>query len=262
MSFPLRPSSPRDLAWAELGAELTPTKSLARVDTVTARVVTNVTVIGSLLTGLGVVAASLSTTSGLARALTVTAVIIASLAVASALIAQIMTVTRGINPANLVEVKAWYRYQFNTRAYATRTATILLLLAALLAGAAAVAALITTNDNVPTINVTQTLQQGTASTSLGANAASSTVTVQVTFRNLASDQITTVTIATPGTARVLASAAATPAPGGTAVINLTVSHITTTGPVIVIARAPNQSCRATLNLPVPSQPILTCNTTH
>ena len=52
MTGPVRPPSPADQAWAELAADLTPAKSLARIDTVTARAVTTITVVGVLLTGL------------------------------------------------------------------------------------------------------------------------------------------------------------------------------------------------------------------
>ena len=53
MTGPVRPPSRADQAWADLAAELAPAKSLARIDTVTARAVTTITVVGVLLTGLG-----------------------------------------------------------------------------------------------------------------------------------------------------------------------------------------------------------------
>lgn len=68
--------------------------------------------------------------------------IAAALAVACALAAQVLTITRHLNPANLIEVQDWYRRQFGTRARATQAATILLIIAALLAGATAVASLL------------------------------------------------------------------------------------------------------------------------
>jgi hypothetical protein len=49
---PVSPPSPADRAWADLGAELTPAKSLARVDAVTARAITTNTVVGVLLGSL------------------------------------------------------------------------------------------------------------------------------------------------------------------------------------------------------------------
>ena len=58
---PVRPPTRADQAWAHLAAELTPARSLARIDTVTARAVTTITVVGVLLTGLGALAAGLPT---------------------------------------------------------------------------------------------------------------------------------------------------------------------------------------------------------
>jgi|HubBroStandDraft_5_1064220.scaffolds.fasta_scaffold60189_2 hypothetical protein len=143
MTTPVRPASPADQAWADLATKLTPAASLARIDAVTARAITTITVIGLLLTGLGALAAGQFTRHGAAQDLSVAAVIVATLAVASALTAQVLTITRGLNPANLLEVQAWYHRQFTTRARTTQAATILLILAALLAGAAAATTILT-----------------------------------------------------------------------------------------------------------------------
>jgi hypothetical protein len=56
----------------------------------------------------------------------------------------VLTITRHLNPANLLEVQAWYRRQFTLRAYTTQAATILLIAAALLAGATAATTILTT----------------------------------------------------------------------------------------------------------------------
>ena len=143
MTSPVRRTSPADQAWADLAAQLTPAASLARIDAVTSRAITTITVIGVLLTGLGALGAGQFAHRGAARDLAVAAVITATLAVASALFAQVLTITRRLNPANLTEVQDWYRRQFGTRARATQAATILLITAALLAGATAVASLLT-----------------------------------------------------------------------------------------------------------------------
>ena len=141
---PVRPVTAADRAWADLAARLTPAASMARIDTVTARAVTTITVIGLLLTGLGALGADqFAKDSGAATALAVAAVIVASLAVACALAAQVLTITRRLNPANLEQVRAWYHRQFTVRARATQAATLLLILAALLAGATAATALLT-----------------------------------------------------------------------------------------------------------------------
>ena len=142
MSNPVRRTSRADQAWADLAAQLTPAASLARIDAVTARAVTTITVIGVLLTGLGALAAGQFAHRGTARDLAVAAVIAATLAVACALVAQVLTITRRLNPGNLIEVQEWYQRQFGTRARATQAATVLLILAALLAGATAVASLL------------------------------------------------------------------------------------------------------------------------
>ena len=143
MTDPVRPPSPADQAWADLARQLTPAASLARLDTVTARAITTITVLGTLVTGLGALTAGQFTHNGAARALAAATVITAALAVANALAAQVLTITRRLNPANLADVEAWYRRQFTGRAYATQAATILLMAAAVLAGATAVTAILT-----------------------------------------------------------------------------------------------------------------------
>jgi hypothetical protein len=143
MTPPVRRTNPADQAWVDLAAQLTPANSLARIDSATNRAVTTVTVLGTLLTGLGAVSAGQLTHSAAARALAATTVILAAAAVASALTAQVLTITRRLNPADLEEVRAWYRRQFRTRAYAAQIATMLLIAAALSAGATAAATILT-----------------------------------------------------------------------------------------------------------------------
>jgi hypothetical protein len=140
----VRPVTSADKAWADLAAQLTPARSMARIDTVTARAVTTVTVIGLLLTGLGALGADqFAKDGGAATGMAVATVIVASLAVACALTAQVLTITRHVNPSNLVQVKAWYHRQFTVRARATQAASLLVILAALLAGATAATVLLT-----------------------------------------------------------------------------------------------------------------------
>jgi hypothetical protein len=144
MTGPVRQPSRADQAWADLAAQLTPASSLARIDTVTNRAITTITVLGVLLTGLGALAAGQFTASTAAQDLAAATVTTAALAVATALAAQVLTITRRLNPANLADVQAWYRRQFTLRAYATQAATILLIFAALLAGATAATTILTT----------------------------------------------------------------------------------------------------------------------
>jgi hypothetical protein len=153
MTSPARPTSPADQAWAHLAARLTPAASLDRVDTVTARAVTTITVLGILLTGLGALTAGQLAHSTTARSLATATIITATLAVACALTAQVLTITRRLNPANLIEVQAWYQRQFTTRARATQAATILLILAALLAGATATTTVLTTSAGKAAIRI-------------------------------------------------------------------------------------------------------------
>ena len=143
MTGPVRRTSPADQSWADLAAQLTPAASLARIDAVTGRAITTITVIGVLLTGLGALGAGQFVHRDAARDLAVAAVIAATLAVACALAAQVLTITRRLNPANLIEVRNWYRRQFGVRARVTQAATILLIIAALLAGATAATSLLT-----------------------------------------------------------------------------------------------------------------------
>jgi hypothetical protein len=249
----VRPPSRADQAWAALAAELTPAKSLARVDAVTARAVTTITVVGVLLTGLGAAGAALPAQHGPARALAIATVITAALAVACALTAQVLTITRHLNPSDLIQVKAWYTRQFRTRAYPTQAATILLLLAALLAGATAATALTAGQPVTPTITATQTLP--TAPAHPAASTGTGQVTVTVTFRGLSPGQAASAALTTPG--RVLTRVFATPATDGTATITLTAGHLTSGQPITLTTRTPAQACQATLPAG-PGQPTLTC----
>jgi hypothetical protein len=252
VTSPVRPPSPADQAWAQLGAELAPAKSLARIDAVTARAITTITVVGVLLTGLGAVSAALPSRPGAARALTAAAVITAAVAVAAALTAQVLTITRRLNPANLSEVKAWYTRQFELRAYSAQAATVLLLLSTLLAGAAAATALLTAPANTAALTITQTRVPG------GSAGQQAAVTVSVTFAGLAPGQPVTLVLTTPGDAGALARAAVTAAPDGTATTTLT-ARIPAARIVDVAVTAPHQICQATLS-PAHPQPALTCYT--
>ena len=217
-----------------------------------------VTVIGTLLTGLGVLTAGLPATGGAARILATAAVITAALAVVCALAAQVLTISRRFNPYNLVEVKAWYRRRIETRAYPMLAATVLLILAALLAGAAATVALLGAPPGEPTIAVTQTADPpGQASATTAAAVGDTSVTVDVTFPGLSTGQTATVTLTALGTNRVLARAAATPGPDGTAKISLTAGHIPGAERITMDAAGGVQRCRATFD-PAQSRPSLTC----
>jgi hypothetical protein len=239
------------LAWRALAEELTPVKSLARVDVATSRVVTNVTVVGTLLTGLGLVAAGLPATEGVARHLAVAGVVAAVLAVACALAAQTLSIRRGLNTNNLVLVKDWYRTQFRRRAHPARAATALLLLAVLLAGTAAVVALLAPDDGRLSLTVTETRPAG-SSVSDGA-----VVTAEVAFGSPDLDQTATVSITADGGA-VLAKAALSPAVEGIASRTLTVTGVPEDATIAVTAVGGRRRCAATWEIARSDLPVVTC----
>jgi hypothetical protein len=256
------PVTDQDRVWADLAGELTPAKSLERVDTATDRVVRTVTIIGTLLGGLGVFGATKPSVSGPARWITVAAVACAALAVACALAAQVLTITRHLNPENLAAVRSWYKRRIDTRGYPTRAATVLLLIGAVLAGVAAIVALATATPSQPAIAVTRSLDHApltTAGTSTGGTGAppSTTITAEVTFPGLTGGQSATVVVSAAGSGQVLASAAITPAASGTATRTLTVSGLPPAEAVIVVARGGSWQCRATLGAGS-ARPAVTC----
>jgi hypothetical protein len=254
VTSPVRPPGPQDLAWAELAAELTPAKTLARIDAVTARVVTTVTVVGLLLTGLGALSAGLPNQGEPAKALAIAAVVSAVLSVAAALVAQVLTISHRFNPANRAAVRAWYRRQFDIRAYPTQVATVLLLAAVLLAGATAAAELVApaAAGTSAGITVMQVRQPGTT-----ASTGQAAVSVTVTFRGLVPGQVVTLIVTTSGSATPLARVASTAAPDGTATATVALQALPAAHPVIVTARAPRQQCRAVL-APARATPTLRC----
>lgn len=131
------PIGASDQAWVDLAAKLSPANSLTRNDRVTTHATITSIVIGFLVASLGTLAAGQLTHNGIARILAVAAVSTASLAVACALTTQVLALTRPINLADIVRVKAWYHRQLTVRAYAVQATTMLLIAAVLLAGATA-----------------------------------------------------------------------------------------------------------------------------
>jgi hypothetical protein len=192
---------PRVLAWQELAEELTPAKSLARVDAATNRVLTSVTVVGTVLTGLGLLAAGQPTRNAVASGLSLVAVMAAVLAVAFALTAQVLTIRRGLNTNNLVAVRAWHHDQFRRRAYPARAASVLLLVAILFAGGAATAGVVGPEPARMSLVVSQT----TTVVGTAADAGRVAVTAHVTFHGLGEDTTATILITATG-------------PGGTTVL--------------------------------------------
>jgi hypothetical protein len=237
--------SPRQLALAALAAELTPAKSLQRLDTATARVLSTVTVVASLLTGFGLLAAGLSFLTAPGRVLAGIAVGLAFLAVVAALAAQTVTISRGLNTNNLRAVDYWYRRRFQRRAPLTRAASVSLVLAAAAAGAAALVTLTGGRASTPTLAVTRTTTPASPATSGSpAMPSTSTVTGDVTFRGLDPGQVATATLTVDGT--LLVATAFGPGPDGTATRTLTANRLPAAAVTVIDARAGGITCTATL----------------
>lgn len=126
-----------DRLWRAAAEELAPAKSLVRIDERARQVVTGVSLVGSVVTGLGLAASGQLEKAGWARWLALGAVCLAVLAVVSALGTLLLRFPRPVTPGNLDEVERFFRRQF-TRAYGVVAAGVLLLAAVVLAGSAAV----------------------------------------------------------------------------------------------------------------------------
>jgi hypothetical protein len=243
---------PRDSGWQALAQELAPAKSLARIDAVTSRIVTNVSVVGTILTALGLLAAGLPTTSAAARGLALAAVVTAVAAVGCALTAQILTIFTGLNTNDLDQVKAWYARQFHRRAYPTRAATLFLLLAILLAGGAAAAALLNPGRTQPVLAIIQTETITPAPATSGTRSAGSGValTVDFTFRDLTTSDVVTliITATTPGSHAVIGRAAITSGSDGTAARSIIVNDVPRNATIDISATGGQERCQARLDL--------------
>lgn len=254
---PVGPPSRQDQIWLEVADLLTPAKSLERNDkakeATTARITTTVTVVGTLLTGLGVLAAGQSTINGSARVLVAIAVAAAAIAVACVLAAQLTDRRKRMNINNLVEVRAWYDRQFDSGRYATLMGTVLVIAAAILAGAAAILSLSSMSAH-PSITITQELVPNKVLSPVH-NTQTISINVVVVFRGLSPGEVATVTVSE--VRKVIASSAVTPTPNGTATSTLAVSGIPTSELVTINIEAARQHCRASIGLGN-DHPVLTC----
>jgi hypothetical protein len=261
------PSAPADAdrrlrAWQALADELTPAHSLARIDAATARVLANVTVVGTLLTGLGLLAAGLPGPGGAARALALAAVVAAVLAVGCALSAQVLTIRTGLNTNNLAEVKEWYRGQFRRRAYPTRAATLLLLTAILLAGGAAVVALVGRDEARLALSVSQIDDPSPATGSPPGGGTTLTVDVAFHARTAGGTATVVVTATGSGDTAVLARAALTAGADGTATRTITIRQVPRDAAVEVTASGGRRQCRASWDAAAAAPPDVTCRSTR
>ena len=228
-----------DRRWQALADELAPAKSLQRLDAAGGRVVSTVSVVATVLTGLGLLAAGLSNLPGLGRGLAVVAAVLAVAALLAALAGQRVTVTHGLNLENRPEVEAWFAEQFPRRARMARWATGLLVTAVGCAGLAAVVSLLVGGNEAPTLAVTRTADA---------------VTVDLTFRGLDPDQVATATVKVDG--QVTALAAFGPGADGTATRTLTFAKVPAGGVVAVDAQGGTSMCTTTLR--PGAEPMVTC----
>src|SRR2546421_8833883 len=126
-----RPASAQDRIWSAAAEELSAAKSLVRLDERAKQVVTNVSLVGSVITGLGLLAGARLDQPGPGRVLAVSAVVVALVAMVLAWGAQLLRFRPAVATVNLLEVRDWYRRQFR-RAYAAVAAGVLLLVALVL----------------------------------------------------------------------------------------------------------------------------------
>jgi MFS family permease len=238
-----------DQRWQELAEELTPAKSLARIDAATARVVSTVSVVALLLTGLGLVAAD-RLGDGAPRVWALVTVVLALAAIVCALSAQVVTITRGLNTGNLVEVEDWYRSRFDRRAPLTRAASLLLLAAVVTAGVAGFLAAVEDDASGPVLGLTRTtelLDDGTPGPT-------GTVTVSAKATGLEPGSILTLTVAVepeyqgsevdPAAEAPVAQAAVAAGADGVAEHEVSIAKVAATATVSVQAVAGGQTCTA------------------
>jgi hypothetical protein len=131
---------PDDERWQAARSELTPEKSLARITANARATVATTALVGTLLTGLGLVSGQTMLGGGLARwaALGAAAVALTSVLTGLVYLAQRL---REVNPRDLGAVRQWYEQQFR-RARLAVAASWLLVLAVLLAAVAVGATLV------------------------------------------------------------------------------------------------------------------------
>jgi hypothetical protein len=237
-----RDLTPAERRWVALADELTPARSLARLDTVSARVVSTVGVVATLLTGFGLLAASLPGTDGVVRVVAIVSVVLAVAAVACAVAAQVVTITTDLNTGDLVEVEAWYRTRFAVRAPLTRWSGLLLLLSVVAAGVVAVTALLARGPHPPVLAITRTAE---LSSGVAPAAAPSTVTVGVRFSDLAADEVVSVKVTVRGS--IATDAALLPGEGGTVARTFRLAHVAPGAVVLVWVRGGDESCSGTLS---------------
>jgi hypothetical protein len=140
---------PEDEQWQAARAELTPERSLARITANARATVATTALVGTLLTGLGLVSGQTLLLGGPARwaALGAAAAALASVLTGLVYLAQRL---REVNPRELGAVEQWYAEQFR-RARLAVAASWLLVPAVVLAGVAVVATLLPAGPGEPAL---------------------------------------------------------------------------------------------------------------
>jgi hypothetical protein len=171
-----------DRLWQAGTAESGPATSLARVDDRVRQVVTSVSLVGSLIVGVGLVASGRVDRSSPARVLAVASVCVALVAVVlglGLLLLRAIPVRPSPSPA---KVPAWHRRQYRW-AYGGIVSGVLLLLAVLLGGASAVVVLVGGPGAEPTT------PDSTMSVQLVGSGAEARLTVRADFTGVAAGQV-------------------------------------------------------------------------
>jgi hypothetical protein len=232
------PPNPDDDAWDALSAELTPAKSLERVDAAAERVVGQLTLVGTVLTALGLVATATIVTDAVARALVLAAVVLAVAAVVAALTCQVLTSSR-LNTVNREELRRWYRRRVEVRGVVLRWAAIAMIGAVVLAAAAGLRAFVAEPADPPRLAVSRHLDPVAED---GSRSATVSVTVNVSGSEPGSATTTTVTAA----ADTLAATTTTAAADGTVVQELAATSADPRAEVTVTVVSGRWTCTSTV----------------
>lgn len=137
----------REDPWDIAAQELTPGKSLARIVANARFTVATVTVVGAVLTALGLITVQAVVADHIARVFAVFSIGATLLAVLLALLYLALRV-RKVNPENLVQVESWYRRELR-RTWLAVAASWLLIVAVVLAGCAGLRTALTSQDQRP-----------------------------------------------------------------------------------------------------------------
>ncbi|OLT52420.1 hypothetical protein [Cellulosimicrobium sp. CUA-896] len=242
------PPTPADDAWDALADELTPAKSLQRVDAAAERVVGQLALVGTVLTALGLVATATILTDPWERRLALAAVALAVLAVAAAMTCQVLTSSR-LNTVNREELRRWYRRRVEVRGVALRWAAIAMIVAVLLGAAAGLHAFVVEPGDQPRLAVSRLLDPVAAD---GSRSATVAVTVDVSGAEPGAASTTTVR----GAAETLATMTTTAAEDGTLKQELTAVSTDPREDVLVTVVSGRWTCTAAVA--ADTAPVVSC----